>query len=123
MWMSVMKRTEGELKETLGTMEVLPNQVGLRRGEILRKLDEGIDAMHDLVTGRMVEIEQRVSAAVALSDLARTWEGIIRGVEKEMRMESERARRVAISNLVEVKASLERVFEKNPPVDEERKRR
>ena len=121
--MSVMKRTEGELKETLGTMEVLPNQVGLRRGEILRKLDEGIDAMHDLVTGRMVEIEQRVSAAVALSDLARTWEGIIRGVEKEMRMESERARRVAISNLVEVKASLERVFEKNPPVDEERKRR
>lgn len=104
-------------------MEVLPNQVDLRRGEILRKLDEGIDAMHDLVTGRMVDIDQRISAAVALSDLARTWEGIIRGVEKEMRMESERAKRVAINNLVEVKPSLDRVFEKIQPGDEERKRR
>jgi len=71
----------------LETIEELPSRVDLRRGEILRKLDDGINVMYDLVTGRMVETEQRIAAAGSLSDLVRTWEGIMRGVEKEMRME------------------------------------
>jgi len=83
--------TQDVIDHMLATVETVPNPIDERRMEILRHLDETIDAMHELATKRMSEPDHRIAAAVALSDLARTWEGMVRGAEKEDRLRRDRA--------------------------------
>lgn len=57
-----------------------------KRNKIMLQLEEAIGMMSDLATSRRVDDDVKISAASALSELSRTWEGISRGKEKEERM-------------------------------------
>ncbi len=56
--------------------------VDRRRSTIVEMLNVAMDQMNEIIEGRMSEKNDKISAANALSELARTWEGITRGSEK-----------------------------------------
>ena len=104
--------------------EVAPFELGRnvddKRDEIIEKIEDSIDSMHDIITGRMEDVENRIAAAGALSDLARTWEGMMRGEEKSWLASIKR--RSPILNEISGIADYPplKVFEKEIPDDKEK---